>query len=197
MATCMQKFVIAFFLGMAGLSSLRADDILLNGNFTDGKTHWHGDGDSPDTGGRLVITLKPDKWTVVYQNFSFDSSELQLKLTYALSDDCTLAKGSGDKLVTPLTSLGLEEATGMANNIFNVTLPRRTAWMVLLVGGGMMESEEPVFLRRDAKDPRTFITTLSEWNGKFINDALCLAFPPGQGTVTLTDVELLPPSSSP
>jgi hypothetical protein len=46
MISRLPKIVTVLFLAGAALLSAHADDILLNGDFTDGKTHWHGDGDA-------------------------------------------------------------------------------------------------------------------------------------------------------
>ena len=192
---------------LLALSTARASDIILNSDFSDGKTHWHGDGDAPDAGGKLVITLKPDKWTVVRQNFSANSASLKLKITYSFSDDCTLGK-NGDALIPPLTATGLDEACGLDNNIYNVTLDSKwDLWTVILVSGGTLISEYPIYTNNyggtyrgygsqnttDATGNQTFTTQLKQWDNQFISDDLCLCFPPGQGTVTLTDVEITPP----
>jgi hypothetical protein len=195
--------VLALFLAVVSASTSRADGIILNSDFSDGKTHWHGDGDAPDAGGKLVITLKPDKWTVVRQNFSANAPALKLKVTYSLSDDCTLGK-TGDTLTPPLTSTALEEACGLDNSIYNVTFEKYELWTVLIVSGGSLMSEDPVYNfhsgsgyqsqnTTDASGEKTFTTQLSQWSGQFASDDLCLCFPPGQGTVTLTGVQLTPP----
>ena len=187
--------VLALFLAVVSASTSRADDdIILNGNFQDGKTHWHGDGDVPDIGGSLVITLKPDKWSVVYQDFSAETTQLRLKITYSYSDDCTLAKPrSPDQLVPPLDAAGLEQATGMENAIGSLNLPGTSSWMVVMTSGGRYRGEHPVYSGTNDANPRTYSTTLSEWSREFNRDDMCLAFPPGQGTVTITEVKVIPP----
>jgi hypothetical protein len=191
------KLMAVGFLAIVALPLAHGGDILLNGDFSDGKTHWHGDGDAPDTGGRLVITLKPDKWSIVYQDFNAESAQLRIKITYSLSDDCSLvAKKSDDAMVPPLTADGFEDATGLQTGISNVTLSGDESWMVLVISGGWLQQENPVFIK-PGSNPRTFTATLSQWSGHFINDSLCLAFPPGQGTVTITKVELIGPKTSP
>lgn len=197
MISYLSKLAIAVTLVIGSLSFVQADDILLNGDFADGKTHWHGDGDSPETGGRLVITLNPDKWTAVYQTFSAEIAPLQLKITYELSSDCTLlATQSTEQPTAPLTSDALREATGLPNTIFNIGLAHNCAWLILLVGDGTMVEERHVYIRPNKKNPYVFNEAISPWNGKFDDTSLCLAFPPGHGTVTLTKVELLPPKTS-
>lgn len=185
-------FLLALSLLAAAAPLARADDIIANGDFSDGKTHWHGDGDSPDTGGKLVITLKPDKWTVTSQMFTAESRELQLKVTYALSDDCSLkVKRSADALVAPLTSDALMQATGIENHISDIMLYPSYQWLVLLVGNGWSRGTHPVFM--NTKDnPATYTTMLSESRG-FNDEELCLAFPPGTGTVTITKVAMVAP----
>jgi hypothetical protein len=184
---------------LAGMiAQVQAGDILLNGDFSDGKTHWHGSGEMTDSGGALVITLNPDKWTALAQRFNAEAGALKLKITYSLSDDCTLGK-TGDKLIAPLTPSGLEEACGVENNIFNVTQAKSELWTVLVVSGGMVVSEDSVahFNSHDSSSDlsgdKTFTADLSAWFGHFVDCYLCLCFPPGQGTVTLTDVGLTPP----
>jgi hypothetical protein len=170
----------------------QADDIIANGDFADGKTHWHGDGDAPDTGGKLVITLKPDKWTVTSQIFSAESRELQLKITYTLSDDCSLkVKRTSDTLVAPLTSEALMDATGVENHISDVMMYPNYQWLVLLVGNGYSRGTHPVLINTK-ENPATYTTMLSDSRG-FNDEELCLAFPPGTGTVTITRVEMIAP----
>lgn len=178
------------------VSTACASDILLNGNFADGKTHWHGAGDSPGAQGLLVITLKPEKWTVVTQSFNAKAGALQLSITYSLSPDCTL--GKSNKLVAPLTPTDLGEACGVDCGFFNVTFEKREIFTALVVGNGFLFTECPVYHRRynpspDSDKSTTFTGQLSAWNGGFDDAHLCLCFPPGQGTVTLTNVTLTPP----
>jgi hypothetical protein len=195
MISYLSKLVIVLFLFLAGLSPALANDILLNGDFSDGKTHWHGDGDAPDLGGKLVITLKPDRWTGVYQTFSAESTALKLKVTYELSDDCSLgAKKSPDDIVSPLTASALQEATGLQNGIFNITLDPYYSWVAVFVSGGSLIEEQPAHVQLDKGNPHNLEMTVSPWMGKFDDVNLCLVFPPGRGTVTLTKVELVPPT---
>jgi len=181
--------------------SVHAGPILLNGDFSDGKTHWHGAGDPPAVGGNLVITLKPDAWTVVRQNFSAKAPSLKLQVKYSLSDDCTIGR-AGDKLLPPLTRMGLEEACGLDNGIYDVTPSQSDDWLVLLVSGGNMIAEQGVYGSRNGNGSsnvreqggvKTFTTTVSSWNSTFDSVELCLCFPPGKGSVTLNSVALTPP----
>ena len=196
----MSPRILGFGLAMLmAISAAHAGDILLNSDFADGKTHWRGDGDAPDPGGKLVVTLKPDKWTVVRQTFSANATALQLKITYAFSDDCTLGK-TGDKLIPPLTAADLEEASGLESGMINVPTCKGEAFKALVVGGIFLFAEEIVLRQSDSHSygsnsdgSMTFTGQFNTWNGPFDDANLCLCFPPGQGTVTLTSVKLTPP----
>jgi hypothetical protein len=197
MISNLPKIVTVLFLAGAAFLSVHADDILLNGDFTDGKTHWHGDGDAPDAGGRLVITLQPDRWTGVYQNFNAESATLQLKINYTVSDDCSLAvERAPDNLIPPLTASALMEATGLQNSIYSIKLNPYNSWMVALISGGTVVHQQPVHVKPEKGLSHYVTATLSSWTNQFADVNLCLMFPPGKGTVTLTSVTLLPPKGS-
>jgi hypothetical protein len=68
-------------------------------------------------------------------------------------------------------------------------------WMILVIGNGYVWDQTPVTFNYKKENPRTFTSTISGWNG-FNENVLSLAFPPGTGTVTITDVELIPPSAT-
>jgi hypothetical protein len=197
MISNLPKMVTALFLAGAALLPVYADDILLNGDFIDGKTHWHGDGDAPDVGGKLVITLQPDRWTGVYQNFNAESATLQLKINYTVSDDCSLAvERAPDNSIPPLTASALLEATGLQTSIYSIKLAPSNSWMLALISGGTVVHRQPVHVKPEKGLPHYVNATLSSWTGQFTDANLCLMFPPGKGTVILTSVTLLPPKSS-
>jgi|ERR1700677_1257948 len=81
---------------------LRADtDILANSDFTDGKAHWHGDGqdassiDSTDASASLsnagsakgMIVHLANHWTSVSQTFNTQDDKLTFSMTYTTSSD--------------------------------------------------------------------------------------------------------------
>ena len=182
-----------------------AGDIILNGDFHDGTTHWHGDGQAVDGTPGLSIELKSDRWTAVYQRFSAECKTFKLKITYSISDDCTLlTKKSADDLVPSFTSIALERATGLANHIYDVEM-QSGQWVVMAVDpSGYNTSQQTVYLNNryggdgssssgsDVGNPRTFTATMYHY-AYFQDQSLCLAFPPGQGTITITKIEAIPP----
>lgn len=197
MISCLTKLAITLTVAIFTVLPAAANDILLNGDFSDGKTHWHGNGNAPDEGGKLIITLNPDHWTGVYQTFSAESPALQSKVTYSISDDCSLgAAAPSGGLAPPLTSAELLEATGLQNNIFNITVEYPHTWVVALVNNGMLVNESFSEIDPKRNNPHTLTTTITPWIGQFVGVDLCLVFPPGHGTVTLSKVELLPPNGS-
>jgi hypothetical protein len=204
MTSHLRRWMEVSLLSMAMAISVHGSDILLNGDFSDGKTHWHGDGDAPggsgggaSGGGGLVITLNPDKWTAVTQRFSASTTALKLKITYSLSNDCTLGK-TGDKLIPPLTSDALDEACGVSSSM-NIPMSKFELWKVIVVSGGWPMTEDFVRKFRDSNPAdngsgeRTYSSDINSWVGVFTDCNLCLCFPPGQGSVTLTEVKLVPP----
>ena len=191
MTFLLPRLAIASLFMAALIAPARAYNPLVNGDFHDGKTHWEGDGDASDSGGPLVITLKPDKWTAVRQTFSADCQEARLKITYSVSADCSfLAKKSSDGTIPSLTAHALDEATTLQNGISPVIMDSSNSCLVLMVAGGYLYWQYPFALEYKKDGTRTFSTT-TEW-GPVTHVDLCIAFPPGHGTVTLVDVELIP-----
>jgi hypothetical protein len=167
------------------------DDIIANGNFTTGKTHWQGDGDVTAAGGTLFLNLKRDRWTVVSQKIAEKSSNLELKVTYSLSNFCSLrSRRSADEPVMPLTSQALKNATGLSKGIPDLPLDAKADWMVFLLNDGRILRAVPVTLSAGESDPYTFATTFIA-ERPFVNEVLCFAFPPGKGMVTIANVQLL------
>jgi len=210
MLPTLPKLVIALFLVVAFSFPTSASDLLLNGDFHDGTTHWHGDGEAVDGTPGLVIRLRKDRWTAVCQRFSAEAKNLKLKVTYSISDGSTLlAKGSSDELIPSFSATALERATGLANHIYETAM-HPGEWLAMTVDpSGYNSGSHPVYVNNryndddsssgnngsDPGNPRTFSTVLYHYM-YFQDSSLCLAFPPGEGTVTITNVELDPPKSS-
>ena len=90
---------------------LHADNVLQNGDFTDGSNHWHGDGKTPDeyaqdnpsatpdpaTSKGLFIELKPNSWSKISQNFHGDKgTHYALNITYKVLPGTTLSDKADD-----------------------------------------------------------------------------------------------------
>jgi hypothetical protein len=161
-------WIQAFLLSVVMVTSAQGSDILLNTDFSEGKAHWHGDGDA--AGDKLVITLSPDNWTAVTQRFSANTTALKLIVTYSLSEDCSLGK-TGDKLIPPLTPDALSKACGVSS-LINIPFSKYELWKVLVASGDMLISEDLVPEFRgsrssDSSGEKTYTADLNSWFGSF------------------------------
>jgi hypothetical protein len=186
------KNLTLFLLVMAAVIPLRAD-ILVNGNFADGRAHWKGDAQDPDTGGDLsqnpsnqggvTITLKKDKWTKIYQVFSTHEKKLHYSITFTLSPDYEPDKSQPEGSMSP--SPGLDDIEGL----YPLYGYRGGNWMCITAQG---YSQSSFMLHPDEKktDSQT-LTGIIPGAPDVTNDMLIVfAFPPGVGTITLTKVAL-------
>jgi len=104
------KTLILAFLALCVALPLHAQNGLENGDFSDGITHWHGDGRSPAdfasdnpmakpdplTSKGLIIPLKPSSWSKVAQDFRSKTGAGTLSITYLLSPDFTFSTKDED-----------------------------------------------------------------------------------------------------
>src|ERR1039458_5072926 len=176
---------------------LRADNLLQNGDFSDGSTHWHGDGQSPDeyaqdnlsatsnplTSKGLIIQLKPDRWTKVAQDFRGDKgTNYTLAITYKVSPDLTWSTKADDyaNMVDHLRFEGYEAYT---NGRIAIQVGQFFVWLGDFNGTSSDRNEFK--LKPDSGDTQTiqkmFEGRLTPQGDKMIT----LAFPPGTGTVVI------------
>jgi hypothetical protein len=192
------KTIACALLVLACLVPLRAD-ILVNSDFTDGRAHWKGDAQpldmsdlsSPTTPAGVTITLKKDKWTKLYQVFTTKEKKLRYSVTFKLSSDYSVEEetsdGSSGGMMSP--SPGLNDIEGMYPLYLS---PWRAKWVIVPydIGEG---SSTYIFLTPDLQKPdaQTLTGTIRGFNGDD-EKILLLAFPPGEGSVTLLNLSLLP-----
>jgi hypothetical protein len=187
----MGKLVIILMIAASSLT-LRAD-ILANGDFSDGTAHWKGDatpGDLASAGFMMspgvVIELNDSKWTKISQDFDTQENELQFSITYQTSPDCAFSeiKSKVNRDISQIIGLRLKKGNP-------IVLPEE-AWMVILVdyAKNLVTSFaiKPVL---GASGRQTVTGTIPRLEAHE-NKTLYLAFPPGQGSVTLTNVSLAP-----
>ena len=194
------RLVLAGFLSALSPGSAIGDDILLNSDFTDGKTHWQGGGEEPaNMGGKITVTLDAKKWTVLYQHFNASSSTLKLTVVYSVSNDCSLVR-SGEGNSTIFTEDDLEHASGLQDTFSDIRVSAGTIALAFSVSEGEIVAMDnigagnrPNYGIEAATSRRTFSESFDRWIGQFRNDEFCLAFPPGQGTITLMKVALTKP----
>jgi hypothetical protein len=184
-------------LAFASIFPLRAD-ILANSNFADGRAHWKGDAEDIDSSGDLsnsstqggvTITLKKDRWTKIYQTFTTRAKKLHYSITFTLGSDY-------DPIVTPeepyvpgaqiLPTPGLDDIPGVP--VYYAQ--HDGSWMAIIAQSGRSSSSFP--LRPDVKksDPQTFSGPLRGSGDDEVEMNLVFAFPPGDGTITITNISL-------
>lgn len=180
--------LLFFALSVVPAPAGSAENILLNGNFNVGKIHWLGDGMVTPAGGSVFLRLDRERWTILSQQITAGASTLELKVLYTLSPFCSLAKRPVAK---PLTSGQLKTATGLTSSIPGLSPGTDGAWLVLLLKNGRIIRQVAVPVNPDDDNPRTLSTTLLDGAQPVADEYLCLAFPPGKGTVTISNLQLL------
>ena len=166
---------------------LRAD-ILANGSFADGTAHWAGDAHTGDSGG-IVIQLDPVKWTVVSQTFDTHETALNFNVTFQ-----TGAEFGFSDVGALLSKGGLKNMTGLR---FKKGIKLKPGTWLIMVADPSGDDMQyfPVPVKAGVTDPQTV-------NGSLTNlvaheeKTIYLAFPPGQGSITLLHVELTPGSGT-
>jgi hypothetical protein len=187
-------------------SPLLRGDVLVNGDFSEGRAHWGGDAenlaapdgttaaDSGSAPAGVTVTLKKDGWTMIYQSFTIRDPELYYTITFKLSADYKLANpGSHDEAAGDFSN-----GPGLMR-FYDVSLGH---WSLITTGTDPTDENS---IRVKSLDPDVTSAQSQTLTGKLINlnndaDAsLILAFPPGEGSVTLTTVSLSPtdPNSGP
>ena len=178
---------------LLGILPLRAD-ILVNGNFADGHAHWKGDiqdtdaGDSASLSGAnsgaaagVTINLKKDKWTKIYQSFTARNEKL-FTITFQLSADYKLSSRNADDT----SSADFSDVPG----IYMMWSMSERFWNLLVSGGSFANK----ILEPDTKkmgQQQTLTGRVSDLNTD-TDSVFLLAFPPGEGSVTLFNIALSP-----
>jgi hypothetical protein len=186
------KALTLVFLFFACTVSLHAD-ILVNGDFADGRAHWKGDAKDPDATdnlsgpsplGGVTIELKKDKWTKIYQTFSTHAKKLHYSITFALSSDYKPDTDQPEGGMSP--SPGLDDIEGLYP-LYGYG--RGGTWMCITAQG---YNESSFMLHPDAKktDPQTLTGTIPGPPDVSNEMMIIFAFPPGVGTITLTKIAL-------
>jgi hypothetical protein len=175
----------------------RADELLLNEDFSNGAVSWDGDGraagDSDSinlsdpgvsTGGGLVVQLDPGHWTKVSQRFEPRDPTVTLKVIYTVAPGTTFAKLRSNHFDLS-TKLGFIRSKP-------IQFPNRN-WVVIVfnVAGGNWKY---------FKVAPNFDSTAAQYVSGHVagmvaheEEAICLGFPPGQGSITLHYVGLSNP----
>lgn len=181
------------------LLPLRANDILANGDFANGAGNWHGDGraaqadpnnhdiDSmmnPAAAKGIVVTLKPHDWTYISQNFSARERNLDYSFTY-LPANCALTSPAPplNRGLRGIVQVELGEGAQYRPGDFFVGILDRTE-------RGLYHTHfKPVL---NARQPQVATGSFTLGTDTNQERTLILIFPPGTGTITLTNASLTP-----
>jgi hypothetical protein len=212
----MKKLLLVLFT-MLCLVTVHAD-ILSNGDFSDGKSHWKGDLraaseqqsndvssiDHPNTTPGVIIDLKPT-WTQVSQIFNSHETAFTYKITYQLSDDFAVGGHNSPFPMQDRPNMpphGPPNAGGPPNPFLTQLLntpvtgdvrpPMGNEVLLLVVDMSNFTCQQVrIHLDPAVKGPQTTTGNLDEI-GAHDDKTLYLIFPAGKGSVTLLNVSLAP-----
>jgi hypothetical protein len=197
----MKKTALALLLLVPLLTARGDNNVLQNGDFTEGVNQWEGDCHSvgaadadaapsfnaptpPSSAPGIVVRLDKDHWTKVTQDFNAGVGQYEATLTYSLSPDFSLSRNVADFTDVPAAS-GLTRLKRFS------THPNTWILVVCDIGaehfeywkmrpkpneiGNTVNFHGRVQLNSDDSAPKGFF----------------LAFPPGTGTITLLHASLV------
>jgi hypothetical protein len=192
----MRGAILGSLFFLATLVSVSADEQIKNPDFIDGHSHWEGDGESAaaaggdnsnplatadssqSPSGGMLFKLSGRDWLKITQDFRPLIAAGTLTITYKLSDDFAFSSDYDDyKNVPQSIDYGSYEP---------FDIPRGT-WVVTFLEQSTTELKYYVVKPKAGTDPQTYTVRIE---GLIIRDdkVLCLAFPPGKGTLTLLHV---------
>lgn len=173
---------------LTGMGAACADDNLLqNGDFSDGIAHWYGNVKSPDTvlgpgaESGAIIELRPHEWTMATQEFTAKSGTYKLHVTFTLSDGTHFSKELTDYINIPVQLKFADEKPLDAE-------PGQ--WVVVATKSSA--TQDPLTWTVNAHSvagPQSYTFTIDSTSSTD-TQTLLLGFPPGHGTVTLLHVGL-------
>jgi hypothetical protein len=189
------KFLAPSILLLAIFIPLKADEELKNPDFTNGRSHWQGDGvaaaerntdanplaqtDSSQNGG-LVIKLSRRDWTRVSQDFRPLNANGVLTVVYKFSDNLAFSTDPDDYKNVP------QKMNFGAFKPFDI---KAGNWIALFIETARFEMDYYNITPLASSDTQTYKGDISGLVPR-VDKTICLAFPPGVGTITLLHVGL-------
>lgn len=198
------KTLALIIFSLAAFFPLKADEELKNPDFTDGRSHWEGDGESLNSAvnadaaptltehnvtgvSGLLIKLSRRDWMSVSQDFRPLGSAGKLTVVYKLSDDIAFSTITDDYVNVP-AHMGF-------NAFMSFNIPPGH-WIALFLETARNEMDYYNVTPKSGSATQTYkdnITNLVPREDKTI----CLAFPPGSGTITIYHVGFESNASTP
>jgi hypothetical protein len=183
----------------------RADTILANGNFSNGKAHWKGDGktassidmtdvtasldNSGDASG-MFVPLSQKKWTSISQVFNTRETVLTFSMTYKTSADFSLHSGPNDLFSSVSVDALIQQLVGFPLKDVGITQTTpETALVIISDPTQNLVIYSYVKLPDKAGDSETTSTVIT---GLMAHEekTLFVAFPEGYGKISLSNISL-------
>jgi hypothetical protein len=191
------KTLALSFLVLAASIPLQADEQLKNPDFTDGRSHWEGDGESVAASDNtdlapsltqnnvtsatgLLLKLSSRDWVKITQDFRPLAAAGTLTVVYTLSDGLAFSSDFDDYKSVPqkIDYSNFQPFDILAGN-----------WILTLFESADTQLKYYAITPKPNASAQTFKTRIE---GLVVREdkTLCLAFPPGHGTITLLHVGL-------
>lgn len=185
----MKSFCLFILLFQACfLQASRADEALKNSDFSDGISHWSGDGEdmaqvAPDLAAKgMIIKLHSSEWTKAVQDFIPIGTNFNFSITYKLSEDIRFSDNKGDYKNVP-GHLGYA--------LWKKFRIPQGDWMLMISDFGEKIKGHYFPIKpgtgTDAQTVQFRVSRLENREKKTIT----LAFPPGHGSVIILNVSLM------
>jgi len=164
-----------------------ADEVLQNGDFSEGLTHWEGDcrplSVATDSMARGAAVELLSTWAKMTQNFEAKRGRYVISVTFTMTPDTTFEGGMPQYRKIP-KKLGFGDLTQ-----FNL---QRGEWCILVTNIAARRYDYCAIkpLKKDsAPQTMTCEITLTRDDDEAL---FCLGFPPGHGVITLQNVSMTP-----
>ena len=187
----MKKSTLAVLLVFASLGLVRSDELIKNGDFSQGTESWRGDVQAVDASSvspldttpakaGLVINLSQTNWTKVYQDFTGVGNKLTIKVDYQLSADASFSTNGKDYD-------NVSHAIGYnAWKPFHIPVG---TWVLMMSDFGPDKGRYYTITPKfGSTETQSF--TVNPPGKDQEKKTLTLAFPPGTGTVTLLKISV-------
>jgi hypothetical protein len=182
----MKRLALALLLCVCWTASLAADDVLRNGNFADGLSHWNGDCRSPDATGAGTATgasveLRQDDWTKFTQVFDAPKGPYVVSITFTFAPDSAFTSQEKDYRKVP-------ERLGYTA-LKKFRLKRGEFCFIVTDTAAGKFTYCGVKPTRDDSTSQT-VTGQLTLDAAADQQTFCVAFPPGHGVITVQNVSM-------
>ena len=179
----LKPLIAGLFLALGLPLSVHSTELIQNGNFSAGTDSWHGDvtdSTSPDSLGApsttgFTLPLSSDHWTKIYQDFNSSPGQLQVTVMYKYSPDTTFSTNKDD-YHNVSGSIGYNAWKRFGIPVGN--------WCLFLSDFGPDKGKYFKIHSKVGSDQVQGFTAHSVERDSE-RKTITLAFPPGQGSVTI------------